>query len=161
MSWLTAPVGSSSSVGVVIVPPIGYEYWSSHRTLRTLAERLAGHGCCALRFDFDGTGDSAGDQWDPTRVRAWQNGVDDADDALRRWGVTTLVLVGLRVGGTFALMQGAALHADAVVAWAPVVRGRRYVSELKLLGLPVPRYRALPSVPGVSCRPGRCSRRRP
>ena len=52
-------------MGVVIVPPVGYEYWSSHRTLRTLAERLAGQGCCALRFDFDGTGDSAGDQWDP------------------------------------------------------------------------------------------------
>ncbi len=100
MSWLTAPVGSSSSVGVVIVPPIGYEYWSSHRTLRTLAERLAGRGCCALRFDFDGTGDSAGDQWDPARVRAWLNGVDHAADALRRWGVTTLVLVGLRVGGS-------------------------------------------------------------
>ena len=67
MSWLTAPGGGASSVGVVIVPPIGYEYWSSHRTLRTLAERLAEQGCSRLRFDFDGTGDSAGDQWDPAR----------------------------------------------------------------------------------------------
>ena len=142
MSWLTTPLGGSSSVGVVIVPPIGYEYWSSHRTLRTLAERLARDGCCALRFDFDGTGDSAGDQWDPGRVRAWRGGVDHAADALRRWGVTRLVLVGLRVGGTLALMQGETVRADAVVAWAPVVRGRRYVSELKLLGL------AVPEVPG-------------
>ena len=41
-----------------VLPPVGYEYWSSHRSLRTLAERLAQNGCLALRFDFDGTGDS-------------------------------------------------------------------------------------------------------
>jgi alpha-beta hydrolase superfamily lysophospholipase len=138
MSWLTAPVESTSEVGVVIAPAVGYEYWSSHRTLRTLAERLAGQGNCALRFDFDGSGDSAGDQWDPSRVQAWQMGVDLAAQALRNWGVSRLVVVGLRVGGTFALLRGSAVQADAVVAWAPVVRGRRYVSELKLLGLPVP-----------------------
>ncbi len=138
MSWLTAPVRGSGAVGVVIVPPVGYEYWSSHRTLRTLAERLAEHGCRVLRFDLDGTGDSAGDQWDPGRLEAWRSSVDHAADALRRWGVTSLVVIGLRVGGTLALMQGGAVGADAVVAWAPVVRGRRYVSELQLLGLPVP-----------------------
>ncbi len=138
MSWLTTPVGVSGSVGVVIVPPIGYEYWSSHRTLRTLAERLAERGCHVLRFDPDGTGDSAGDQWDPARVEAWRRSVDHAADALRRWGVTSLVVIGLRIGGTLALLQGCDVGADAVVAWAPVVRGRRYVSELQLLGLPVP-----------------------
>ena len=86
-------------MGVVIVPPVGYEYWTAHRTLRTLAERLAAEGCLALRFDFDGTGDSAGDQWDPDRVEAWLSGLDHAADALRRWGVSRLVIVGLRVGG--------------------------------------------------------------
>jgi len=57
LSWLTTPAEGTGSVGVVVVPPIGYELWSSHRTLRTLAERLAGQGCSVLRFDFDGTGD--------------------------------------------------------------------------------------------------------
>ena len=138
MSWLTAPVESPGAVGVVIAPPVGYEYWSAHRTLRTLAERLAERGHVRLRFDLDGTGDSAGDQWDPGRVQAWRSSVDHAADALRGWDVTSLVVIGLRVGGTLALMQGGAVGADAVVAWAPVVRGRRYVSELQLLGLPVP-----------------------
>jgi alpha-beta hydrolase superfamily lysophospholipase len=138
MSWLSAPVDGASDVGVVIAPPVGYEYWSAHRTLRTLAERLAERGHRALRFDFDGTGDSAGDQWDPSRVRAWETGVDVAAHALREWGVSKLVVVGLRIGGTFALLRGRAVDADAVVAWGPVVRGRRYVSELQLLGLPVP-----------------------
>ena len=44
MSWLSAPAGGGSEVGVVIVPPVGYEYWTAHRTLRTLAERLAAAG---------------------------------------------------------------------------------------------------------------------
>ncbi len=148
MSWLTAPVDGASEVGVVIAPAVGYEYWSSHRTLRTLAERLAGQGHCALRFDFDGTGDSAGDQWDPSRVQAWQMGVDLAAQALRSWGVSTLVVVGLRVGATFALLRGSGVQADAVVAWAPVVRGRRYVSELNLLGLPVPEASGSPERSG-------------
>ncbi len=90
-----------------MVPPVGYEYWNSHRTLRTLAERLAEGGCRVLRFDLDGLGDSAGDQWDAGRLEAWRSSVDHAADALRASGVTSLVFVGLRIGGSLALMKGA------------------------------------------------------
>ena len=138
MSWISEPVGSSAAAGVVIVPPLGYEYWSSHRTLRTLAERLTERGCRVLRFDFDGTGDSSGDQWDPARLEAWRNDIGHATSALSEWGTTRLVLVGLRIGATLSLTEAGRLGADAVVAWDPVVRGRRYVKELRLLGLPVP-----------------------
>jgi pimeloyl-ACP methyl ester carboxylesterase len=123
---------------VVIVPPLGYEYWSSHRTLRTLAERLAAQGCHALRFDFDGTGDSSGDQWDPARLHTWRGDIGRATSALSEWGITRIVLIGLRIGAALSLTEGARLGADAVVAWDPIVRGRRYVRELQLLGLPVP-----------------------
>jgi alpha-beta hydrolase superfamily lysophospholipase len=138
MSWITAPTDRAGDVGVVIVPPVGYEYWTSHRTLRTLAEELAAQGCRVLRFDFDGTGDSAGDQWDPDRLQSWRNGVGVAAGALRDLGLSSLVVIGLRMGGTLALLEGSAVAADAVVAWSPVVRGRRYVRELQLLGLAVP-----------------------
>jgi len=149
MAWLTRPADGIGDVGVVIVPPVGYEYWSSHRTLRTLAERLAENGCLALRFDFDGTGDSAGDQWDPARLEAWQRNIGQAADALRGWGVTRLVVIGLRFGGTLAMTQGAAVGADAVVAWAPVARGSRYVRELQLLSLAVPESPDFPARSGV------------
>jgi alpha-beta hydrolase superfamily lysophospholipase len=148
MSWLTEPVGGAGAVGVVLAPSVGYEYWSAHRTLRTLAERLAAQGCRVLRFDYDGTGDSAGDQWDPHRLEAWKLSLGNAADALRQWGIAQLVIVGLRIGATLALLQGEAVGADAVVAWAPVVRGRRYVSELQLLGLPVPEQSGLPEQSG-------------
>lgn len=148
MSWVTEPVGTSASVGVVIVPPFGYEYWSSHRTLRTLAERLAEQGCLVLRFDFDGTGDSAGDQWDAARLEAWRGDIGHAASALSEWGTTRLVLIGLRMGATLSLTEGGRLSADAVVAWDPVVRGRRYVRELRLLGLPVPDVAGAPGDAG-------------
>jgi len=138
LSWVTTPTSGTGSVGVVVVPPIGYELWSSHRTLRTLAEQLAAQGCTVLRFDYDATGDSAGDQWDPARLATWRRDLGTAAAALRQLGVSSLVLVGLRLGATLALTEGPALGADAVVAWAPVVRGRRYVRELQLLGVPVP-----------------------
>jgi len=154
LSWLTTPAEGTGSVGVVVVPPIGYELWSSHRTLRTLAERLAGQGCSVLRFDFDGTGDSAGDQWDPARLAAWRQGVGTAAASLRQLGVSSLVLVGVRIGATLSLMEGPAVGADAVVAWAPVVRGRRYVRELQLLGVPVPDDPARPGAAGSIVQAG-------
>jgi pimeloyl-ACP methyl ester carboxylesterase len=52
------------------------------------------------------------------------------------------------MGATFSLMEGSGLGADAIVAWAPVVRGRRYVNELRLLGLPVPDVLEIPERAG-------------
>jgi pimeloyl-ACP methyl ester carboxylesterase len=138
MAWVTEPLGRPTSAGVVIVPPLGYEYWSSHRTLRTLAERLAGQGNRVVRFDLDGTGDSSGDQWDPARLETWRGDIGHATSALKESGTTKLVLVGLRMGATLGLSESGRLGADAVVAWDPIILGRRYVKELRLLGLPVP-----------------------
>jgi len=59
LGWLTQPASGPGATGVVVVPPLGYEYWTTHRALRALAERLAAQGCSVLRFDLDGTGDWA------------------------------------------------------------------------------------------------------
>lgn len=136
LGWLTTPPTTSS--GCVILPPLGYEYFTSHRTLRTLAEQLALAGHSVLRIDYDGTGDSAGDQWDEERVTAWRAGLAHAANALRGLGAETITVVGLRFGATVALIDAHEIAADAVVAWAPAEAGRRYVKELKLLGTPVP-----------------------
>lgn len=145
LGWLTAPHSEPSATGVLILPPVGYAYWSSHRTLRVLAERLAADGHLTLRIDYDGTGDSAGEQSDGGRLEAWRASAAAAGAELRELGCERLVIVGVRLGATIALLDGAELAADAVVAWAPVVAGRRYVKELRLLGAEVP--------PGVSTLP--------
>jgi pimeloyl-ACP methyl ester carboxylesterase len=121
---------------VVICNPLGYEAMSAHRSLRQLAERLAGAGLPALRFDYRGTGDSSGDPGEPGRVRAW---IDDIGMAMRelrnRSGTHQVALVGLRFGATLAILAAAeGLEVDAIVAWAPVVSGRAFVRELHAFG---------------------------
>jgi alpha-beta hydrolase superfamily lysophospholipase len=136
--WWTEPVGGAGASAVVIAPPIGYEYWSAHRTVRTLAERLAAAGYGVLRMDYDGLGDSAGDRWDDGRVDAWRASVRHAVEEVRALGATHVTLAGLRMGATFALTEGGACGVDRVIAWVPVLSGKRFMKELRMLGLPVP-----------------------
>ncbi len=138
LGWLTVPAGRPTASAFVIAPPVGYAYLCAHRALRTIAEGLAARGHCVLRVDYDGTGDSAGDQWEPDRLPAWRGTVSAAVDALRTAGMETITLAGVRLGATLALFDASALGADAVIAWAPVVSGRRFTRELQMLGAAVP-----------------------
>jgi pimeloyl-ACP methyl ester carboxylesterase len=122
----------------VIVPPLGYEYWSAHRTLRTLAETCAARGHHVLRFDLDGTGDSAGDSTDPARLAAWTASLLAAVAEVRARGCTTVTLIGLRFGAALALSIANEAKADRVVAWLPTVSGKRYMQELRMLALRSP-----------------------
>jgi alpha-beta hydrolase superfamily lysophospholipase len=147
LGWLTVPADRPTASGVVIAPPVGYPYLCAHRALRTVAEGLAAQGHCVLRVDYDGTGDSAGDQWDPDRLPAWRGTVAAAVDTLRTGGMQTISLAGARLGATLALLDGAVLGADTVIAWAPVVSGRRLAKELRMMGTAVPDEQA--SEPGT------------
>ena len=122
--------------GVIIAPPIGYEYFSSHATLKTLADALADRGFTVVRFDYDGTGDSAGEAWDTGRLASWRKSLRDVVDAVHASGCTHVSVVGLRFGATLALeLDGI----DAVVALAPVIAGKRWMRELRMLGIPTKR----------------------
>lgn len=134
LGWWTARPGRAAGRVVIVLPPLGYEYWSSHRTLRTFAERLAAAGNTVLRIDYDGTGDSAGERWDADRVVAWRRSVVAAVAEARALGATRVVLAGVRFGATLALLEAADLDVEAVVAWAPVVTGRHFARELRMLG---------------------------
>jgi alpha-beta hydrolase superfamily lysophospholipase len=132
--WVTTPADGVSRGAALILPPLGYEYATTHRTLRTIAESLASAGWTALRLDYDGTGDSAGDQWDAERFAAWRHSVGFGVDELRRMGHEDVTVIGIRLGATLALLEGQRVRASRLVAWAPVVSGRRYVRELRVLG---------------------------
>ncbi|HMC38023.1 MAG TPA: hypothetical protein VKI19_00075, partial [Acidimicrobiales bacterium] len=81
--WVTSPdAGPASGTGVLLLPAAGYEYWTSHATLRATAEALGEAGHVALRLDFDGTGDSAGDQTDPDGWARWRGSVRPAVEQL-------------------------------------------------------------------------------
>jgi alpha-beta hydrolase superfamily lysophospholipase len=130
------PDGSEVRGAVVLCPPLGLEGVCTDRAFRRLAERFAGAGMAALRFDYDGTGDSAGKQDDPGRVAAWMASVRSAVDLVKAAGAGPVVVVGMRVGATLAACEIAGGGGvDGIVLWDPCASGRSYLREQQALGL--------------------------
>lgn len=120
--------------GVVLCPPVGHEQLHSHRALRHLAAAVARAGFPVLRFDYHGSGDSAGFDDDPDRLPTGRQNVRDGVRWMRdQLGCDRVSLVGLRLGATLAALAAADEPVDQLVLWAPVVSGRRYVRELRAL----------------------------
>jgi pimeloyl-ACP methyl ester carboxylesterase len=116
---------------VLICPPFGQEYMRTHRALRQLALHLAKRGSHVLRFDYSGTGDSAGQGEDAT-IETWTQDIGTAIDELKDTsGVQRVSVVGLRLGA--ALAATALAGRDDIVdlvLWDPVVSGPSYLEEL-------------------------------
>jgi alpha-beta hydrolase superfamily lysophospholipase len=133
--WLHLPATPRADIGLLICGPTGYEAICCHRTLRHLAEAAESRGMPALRFDYDGTGDSAGSDEDPGRLAAWLHSIRVAAAELAaRSGVARIGIAGIRLGASLALLaaQDLPLVSDAVLV-APVADGRRYLRELRAL----------------------------
>jgi alpha-beta hydrolase superfamily lysophospholipase len=109
---------------------MGEEGRAAHRTFRRLAEELAGAGIIALRFDYDGTGDSAGLQDDPDRVQSWLASIESARQYLLDLGAPNVAAVGMRLGATLAAGQAAAATPfTSLVCWDPCLSGRTFLRE--------------------------------
>jgi predicted alpha/beta hydrolase len=134
--WFHPPSGSVTGPVVVICPAVGFPMIMSHRGLRHLAESSAASGMPTLRFDYHGTGDSAGSDHEAGRVDAWISSIGHAvEEAKRLTGAREVALVGLRLGTLLA--SCAAMVRDdivALVAWAPVTSGKARVRELHASG---------------------------
>ena len=61
---------AAPATAVLLCPPWGWNDVTSYRARRAWAEHLADGGHPTLRFDFPGTGDSAGVPADPGRLAA-------------------------------------------------------------------------------------------
>jgi pimeloyl-ACP methyl ester carboxylesterase len=122
---------TARSSGIVICGPIRDEYVASHRAIRQLALVLSDAGFPVLRFDYYGAGDSAGSSEEGAPDR-WVSDISLAATELQKLaGVASVHLVGLRLGGNFALVH--ARRSDdvaGVVLWNPVVSGDAYLAEL-------------------------------
>ena len=141
-----------AKLGLVICNPFGYEAICAHRSLRHFANATANLGLPCLRFDYDGTGDSFGSDFDPERVRAWVSSVHQAIDALKaRVALDRVVLLGVRLGATLAALA-AAERSDVIglVAIAPVLAGNAYLHELRALQMTLD---LLPAPATASCLP--------
>ena len=131
---LHTPAGGAARAGIVICPPIGKEHVDTYRGLKLLAEALCARGFAVLRFDYPGTGDSAGEQRSDTAVAQFQAGVRAAVDYLRAAGVHRVGVVGLRFGALLAAsLAGRLGEVTAMALWDPVTDGRRYLREGRAL----------------------------
>jgi len=131
--WLHLPAGRNATTGIVLCSPFGHEAICVHRGWRDFAIALTAFcGIPALRFDYPGAGDSGGNEGDPQRFRAWIDSVKSAAQYLRATtGVTRLILCGLRLGATLAVLAAEELDGvDSLVLMVPVIAGKRYIREL-------------------------------
>jgi alpha/beta superfamily hydrolase len=128
---LHRPAGPARAAGAILCPPLFGEYVQHHRALYQLAARLAERGIPALRFDWAGTGDSAGDLADASLAR-WRRDVAAAVAALETHaGTRRMVLAGARFGATLAALATADHpRVEALALWEPVADGAAYLAEL-------------------------------
>ncbi len=124
------PEGSTARGGVVLCPPLGMEHINSYRGMMLLAQQLCAAGLVVLRFDYPGTGDSAGKQVDADAVEHWLHSIVTAAQYLRSTGIEHLALVGLRAGALLAAVAAErCAPLVAAVLWDPVVSGRSYLRQ--------------------------------
>ena len=115
---------------VLLCPPLGQEYLRTHWSLRRLADMLSRSGFHVLRFDYFGTGDSAGQSSKGT-VERWHNDIRcAANELMELSGRRFLSVVGLRAGAALAAtMEG--LDTYDLILWDPIISGQSYIKELR------------------------------
>jgi pimeloyl-ACP methyl ester carboxylesterase len=130
-----AASGTSGKRAAVFCYPWGSEYIYAHRTIRQLAVRLSTAGFHTLRFDFFGTGDSAGDLTDAD-LAGWETDVESAMEEIRDIsGVPQVTLIGMRLGATIAASVAARYSrmVDCLILWDPIVSGEEYLRQFEVI----------------------------
>jgi uncharacterized protein len=120
------------AMAAVLCYPMGIEYMRAHRAFRQLTTLLVRAGVHVLRFDYHGTGDSAG-EGEEVSLDRWAEDVELAVGELKdNAGMDRISLVGLRLGGAVAAQAAARrTDIDRLVLWDPVVLGSAYLDELR------------------------------
>jgi pimeloyl-ACP methyl ester carboxylesterase len=126
------PAAGSSRRGVVLCNPWGQEYLRAHQSIRVLGRLLGAAGLHVLRFDWYGSGDSAGSAIDGGEPEAWLTELGWSIEELKEMAqVDRVALVGLRLGATVAAMAARSRpDVDRLVLWDPVVNGDAYLEEI-------------------------------
>ncbi|HWE56909.1 MAG TPA: alpha/beta fold hydrolase [Acidimicrobiales bacterium] len=128
-AFLHVPEDLAIHGALLLCPSLGSEQAWSYRGLRAVADQLSAFGFACLRFDYAGTGHSAGDI-------ERGDAPDLVDDIVTAGGFLESV-TGLRpqalafgAGSLFlAAAQEGRRALDALVLWEPAISGRRWLRE--------------------------------
>ncbi len=122
--------------GVVVCLPLGFEQLHAHRGIRHLCDRLAQNNLLTLRFDWDGTGDSTGEDTDAERLSHWLENVRDSVRWMKEHsGCDHISVIGVRAGALLASLALENIEIDNLILWAPISSGRSFVRELSVIDM--------------------------
>ena len=129
-----AQVGANRQAPVLLADPFGHEAIRTHRFYRVLADRLSRLGHDVLRFNYFGTGESAGDDSDVS-LSGWSQDLTTASAELARCaGRPTGTWMAARLGATAALAllgQDGGVRPHHLALWDPVLDGAHYLESLR------------------------------
>ena len=126
------PGAGDRKTGILLCNPFGIEAIRAHRIFRILAGRLSALGHPVLRFDYFGSGDSAG----PCEAFSVAGAINDIlkghQELTDISGARRVVWIGLRLGAGLALKAAETKPRGlaGLVLWEPVLRGDGYLEEL-------------------------------
>lgn len=128
------PRGKARRTAALLLYPGVEEYNPLHWAFRKLESALAQGGLDVMRFDWFGTGDSAGEPEERT-LDGWADDARAAEGELvDRTGARRVVVVGMRLGAVIAARACArGLRPHHVVMWDPIATGAPYMAELDRL----------------------------
>jgi acetyl esterase/lipase len=126
--WVHLPEDARARGVAVFCNPLGRESANALPAVRVACAQAAATGVVGLRFDYGGTGDSAGEVDDPGRVADWVDSIDHAVALARRLCPGPVVLVGIRAGALLATEAvGRGTAADTLMLWDPIRSGRSFL----------------------------------
>ncbi|MBW8078278.1 MAG: hypothetical protein GJU76_09440, partial [Gallionella sp.] len=132
-AWFHRPEGSMlRAIAVACGPVVGEDATKGRMAFLALAEMLCSREIGLLRFDYVGTGDSAGCSDLPRQLEHWRASVNSAVDYACSSTNAPCILVGMGLG---AILASEVVEHDkrikGLVLWDPVFSARRYLREQK------------------------------
>jgi pimeloyl-ACP methyl ester carboxylesterase len=113
----------------VVAPPLFEEAARTRKVLVNVARDLAAAGIDAVRFDYPGTGLSAGSTEELTLTGAF-DALRDAVAHCHRLGAAQVHLLGFRFGAYLALTAASQLPRSRLIVWEPVLDLAAYFQDL-------------------------------
>jgi pimeloyl-ACP methyl ester carboxylesterase len=120
---------AAGSAFTILVPPLFEEAARTRKVLVNVARDLAAAGIDAVRFDYPGTGLSAGSTEELTLTGAFET-LREVVGYCHRLGAAQVHLLGFRFGGYLALSAATQLPLSRLIVWEPVLDLAAYFQDL-------------------------------
>lgn len=127
------PAGETRKAAVLLCNPFGVEAVRAHRIYRVLAGLLAAEGHAVLRFDYFGTGDSAGACTEFTPSGAVGDILTAHQELTDMSGGARVFWLGLRFGAGLCLAaaEKSPRGLAGLLLWDPVIDGAGYLEDMR------------------------------